>query len=113
MKLPRLEAEAELGELGEAFTEFRIARQVRRHYSRGEFADRFARVLREPVTDAAETSAAEGDLGFQHIAHPRAEREVGMADDRLRDTAGTVVAGCAHGSDAVDELDLANRRHLR
>ena len=35
-----------------------------------------------------------------------------MANDRLGDAAGTVIARSAHGGDAVDELDLADRRHF-
>ena len=49
---------------------------------------------------------------LQHVAHARAERQVGVADDRLGDAARAVIARRAHGGDAVDELDLAHRRHL-
>ena len=51
-------------------------------------------------------------LGLQHLAHARAEHQVGVADDRLGDAAWAVIAGRAHRRDAVDEFDLAHRRHL-
>ena len=112
MILPGLEAQPELRELGEALAEFGIAHQVRRHDAGGEFADRLAAVPRHAVADAAEAPAADRDLGLQHVAHARAEREVGVADDRLGDAARAVTARRAHRGDAVDELDLAHRRHL-
>jgi hypothetical protein len=65
------------------------------------------------VADAAEAPAADPELGLQHLAHAGAERQVGMADDRLGDPAGAVAARGAHRRDAVDELDLPDRRHLR
>ncbi len=92
MILPGFEAETEAAELGEALAERGIAREVRRHGAGGEFADRFAAVPCHAVADAAEASAADREFGFQHVAHARAEGEVGVADDRFRDAAGTVVA---------------------
>ena len=112
MILPGFEAEAEPGELGEAFAEFRVAHQMRRHDAGDELADRLAGVPGHAVADAAEAPAADGDLCLQHVAHARAEGEIGVADDRLGDAARAVIARRAHGGDAVDELDLADRRHL-
>ncbi len=106
------ETQAELGELGKALAEFGIARQVWRNDARGEFGDRLAAIPGHAVADAAKPPAADGDLRFQHIAHARTERKIGMADDGLGDPAGAVVARRAHRGDAVDELDLAHRRHL-
>jgi hypothetical protein len=42
----------------------------------------------------------------------RAQRQIGVADDRLGHAARHVIAGRAHGRNAVDEFDLADRRHL-
>ena len=64
------------------------------------------------MADAAEASAANPDLGLENLAHPRAEGQVGMADDGFGDAARAVAARGAHRGDAVDELDLADRRHL-
>ena len=64
------------------------------------------------MADAAETPAANPELGLQHLAHARPEGQVGMADDRLGDAAGAIPARGTHRGDAVDELDLAHRRHL-
>ena len=85
---------------------------MRRHDARGVLADRVAAVPRHAVADAAQPAAAGGDLGFQHLAHAGADGQVGAADDRLGDAARAVIAGRAHRGDAVDELDLAQRRHL-
>ena len=85
---------------------------MRRNDAGDELADRLAGVPGHAVADAAETPAADSDLCLQHIAHARAEREIGVADDRFGDTARAVIARRAHGGDAVDELDLAHRRHL-
>ncbi len=85
---------------------------MRRNDAGDEPADRLAGVPRHPVADAAEAPAGDGDLCLQHVAHARAEREIGMANDRLGDAAAAVIARSAHGGDAVDELDLADRRHL-
>ena len=76
------------------------------------FADRLVRVPRHAVAQAAEASAGRGDLGFEQLAHARADGEVAAADDALGDAAGAVAARRAHRRDAVDELDLAQRRHL-
>src|SRR5215469_616283 len=65
------------------------------------------------MADAAETAAGDGDLGLQYLVYARAEREVGVADDRLGDAARAIAARGTHRRDAVDELDLADRRHLR
>jgi len=35
------------------------------------------------MADAAEAAAADPDLGLQYLAHPGAEGQVGVADDRL------------------------------
>ena len=113
MILPGFEAEAELGELREALAELRVARQVRRHDAGGEFADRLAaRPRRRHSEYRGSARRATASLGLQHVAHARAECEVGMADDRLGDTARAVGARRTHRGDAVDELDLADRRHL-
>ena len=85
---------------------------MQRHDAGGEFPDRRVGVPGDAVTDAAEPAATGLDLGIQHVAHPGTQRQVGVADDGLGDAAGAVVAGCAHGGDAVDEFDLAHRRHL-
>src|ERR1700716_2529729 len=45
-----------------------------------------------PVAHAAEGAAADGDLGFQHGAHPGAQHEVDPADDRLADARLAVLA---------------------
>ena len=75
--------------------------------------DRVAAVPGHAVADAAKAPAADREFGFQHIAHARADGQVGVADDRLGDAAGAIIARRAHRRDAVDELDLAHRRHLR
>src|ERR1700733_9352030 len=112
MIMPGLEAETEPGELGEAFAELRVACQPRWHDAGGVFADRLARVPGHTIADAAKAPAGNGDLCLQHVAHARAKCEISVANDRLGDAAGTVIARSAHGGDAVDELDLADRRHF-
>ncbi len=64
------------------------------------------------MADAAEPPAPDPDFSLQHLAHPRAEGQVGMADDRLGDAARAVPARGAHRRDAVDELDLAHGHRL-
>ncbi len=113
MVLPGFEAEAEPGELREAFAEFRVAYQLRRHDPGDVFADHLARVPGNAIADAAKTPARDGDLCLKHVAHARAEGKIGVADDGFGDAARAVIARSAHGGDAVDELDLAYRRHLR
>ena len=48
----------------------------------------------------------------QQFAHARTDAEVAAADDALGHAARSVSARRAHRRDAVDELDLAQRRHL-
>jgi len=86
---------------------------MRRNRACGEFLDRLTGVPRHTVTDAAEPPASDPGLGFQYLAHPRAEVQVGVSNDPLGDAAGAITARGAHRSDAVDELDLADRRHFR
>jgi hypothetical protein len=86
---------------------------MRRHHSGGMSLDRLVFVPRHAVADSAEASARDPDLGLQHLAHPGAESQVGMTDDRLGDATRAVTARSAHRRDAVDEFDLADRRHLR
>ena len=64
------------------------------------------------MADAAKPPAADPDLGLQHLAHPRAQGQVGVADDALGNPARAIAAGRAHRCDAVDEFDLAHRGHL-
>ena len=66
----------------------------------------------DALADATEAAVAGGDLGFQHVTHAGAEAKISVSDDGFGDAAGTVVAGCTHGGDAVDELHFADRRHL-
>ncbi len=112
MILPGFEAEAERGQLGKPLAEFRVAHQVRGHDTGCMFLDRVVLVPRDAVADAAEPAAAGRDLRLQHLAHPPAQGQVGVADDALGDPARAVPARGAHRRDAVDELDLADRRHL-
>src|SRR5215469_13829024 len=65
------------------------------------------------MADAAEPPAADPDFDLKHLAHTGAEGEIGVAHDALRDAARAIAARSAHRSDAVDEFDLADRRHLR
>jgi len=64
------------------------------------------------VPNAAETPAADSQFSLQHRAHARADGQVGVTDDGLGDAAGAVVAGGAHGGDAIDEFHLAHRPHF-
>src|ERR1700733_10549555 len=112
MILPRLEAETELGKLGETLAEPWLAHQMRWDDAGCEFADGIASVPRDAVANAAKPSATDSEFGLQHIAHARSDSEIRVADDRLGDTARAVIAGRTHRRDAVDELDLAQRRHL-
>src|SRR5215472_4684306 len=112
MILPGLETEAEWRELGKALAEFRVTHQMRRDDAGGEFLNRVVLVPGHTVSDAAKAPAGDGDLGLQNLTHLRAERQVSVADDRLGDTARAITGRGAHRSDAVDEFDLADRRHL-
>src|SRR4029077_17476930 len=85
---------------------------MRRHDTSGESLDRLIAVPRDAVADAAETPAADPDLGLQHLAHPGAEGQVGGADYPLSNAARAVPAGGAHRGEAIDELDLADRHHF-
>ena len=112
MVLPRFEAEAQRRQLRKAFAEFRVADQMRRHGPRRVFLHGVVLVPRHTVADAAKPPAADPDLGLQHLAHPRTQRQIGMTDNRFGDPARPVAARCAHRRDAVDKLDLAKGRHL-
>ena len=90
--LPRFEAEPQLRELRKALAEFRLAHQMRRHDARRVFLDRFVFVPRHAVPNAAEAPAAHSDLGFEHIAHAGAERQVGVADNPFSDAARAIPA---------------------
>ena len=65
------------------------------------------------MADAAKPAAAGRNLCLQHLAHARAKRQIGVADDPLGNPARPVAARGAHRGDAIDKLDLADRRHLR
>src|SRR5439155_22022688 len=104
MILPGFEAEAELGELREAFAEFAIEHLVWRNDARGKPADRIAAIPRHAVAYSSEAPGADRKLSLQHIANLRAGGEVGVADDSLGNAAGAVIAGRTHRRDAVDEL---------
>src|ERR1700712_2593896 len=112
MILPRLEAETELGQFTEAFAKFRVTDQTRRYHPGGEPADGLTAIPCDAVTDSAQAPATDGHFSFQQLAHARADGKVAAADNRLGDAAGAIVAGSAHGRDSIDELDLAQRRHL-
>src|SRR4029077_16770132 len=112
MVLPGFEAEPERSELGKALAEFGVAHQMRRYDARSELLDRVIAVPGHAVTDAAETPAADPDLGLQHLAHAGAECEVGMRDDLHGNRGRAITARGAHRGDAVDELALADRRHF-
>ncbi len=72
----------------------------------------FVAIPRHTVAEAAQTPAGGGDLCFEQFAHARTDAEVAAADDALGDAARSVTARRTHRRDAVDELDLAQRRHL-
>ena len=85
---------------------------MQRHDARRVLARPLRAVPGHAVAQAAQTPAGGGDLGFQQLAHARADGQVAAADDALGDAAGSVVARSTHRRDAVDELDLAQRGHL-
>ena len=110
-EVPGIEGEPELAEFGEAFAERRIEQAVAGDRPRDMLA-RLAFVPRRAVAHAAEAAAGHGDLGLQHRAYAAAQHQVGPADDRLAGACLAVLAGGAHGGDAVHELDLAHGLHL-
>src|SRR6202789_1041584 len=112
MILPGFEGQAEFTELGEAFAELGVFCQMRGNDAGGELADRVVAVPGYAHANAPEASVAGGYFGFPYVADAGAKAEVGITDDDLGNAAGAVVAGCAHGGDAVDEFDFADGRHL-
>ena len=72
----------------------------------------FVAIPRHAVAQPAQAPAGRGDLCFQQFAHPRTDAEVAAADDALGHAAWSVTTRRTHRCDAVDELDLAQRRHL-
>src|SRR6185312_16591387 len=105
MVLPRLEAEAEWGQLREAFAEFRVENEVRRHDPRCETADRLVAVPCHAVAEPAHASSGSGDLGFQQCPHGRANTQIAAGDDAFGNTAGTVATRRAHRRNAGNEFD--------
>src|SRR6516162_914001 len=100
MVLPGFEAQAQRGELGEALAELWVAHQMRRDWAGREFLDRVTGVPRHAMADTAKAPAADPDLGLQYLARPRAQGQIGMADDRFGDAARPVTARGAHRGDA-------------
>ncbi len=86
---------------------------MRRDDARGVFSHRFVAIPCHAVTDTAQAPAGGSDLGLQQLAHARTDTEVAAANDALRDATGSEIARGTHRRDAVDELDLAQGRHLR
>jgi hypothetical protein len=65
------------------------------------------------VADAAKAVASGPQMRGKHRFDPGAEREIGMSDNRGAGPDLAIAAARAHGGNAVDELGLANRPHLR
>src|SRR6516162_6022988 len=61
-----------------------------------------------PAADAAKPTAACGDVRIEHIPCCVADAQINGADDAGSNARLAVVARCAHGGDAVDELGLAD-----
>ena len=108
---PGVEAEAARRQLGESPAEARVGVQAGRGI-RVRVADLIAGVPAGGVADAAEPRAG-GQVPIQNGADSLAEAKVGEAHDPRGDPGRSEAAAGTHGGDAVDELGLADRPHLR
>ncbi len=52
-------------------------------------------------------------MRFQHLVDLGSKQQIGKSDDAGADPRRSISAAGAHGSNAVDEFGLANRRELR
>ena len=77
---PGVEAEPERVQFGEPVAQIRLHQQPGRPVDR-RAARRLVRVRSRDKSDAAEPAAARRDHRFQHPLDPRAEHQIGMADN--------------------------------
>ena len=108
---PRVEAETERRQPGEALAHLGVGQQARRPVDHRPPC-RLIRMRRGDEADAAEAAAAGGDLRLQHPLDRRPQRQIGIADDAGANPCPAVAAGRAHRRHAIGELDLADRPHL-
>ena len=108
---PRIKAEPERGEPGEALAQLWVHQQAFRPNDRRS-PGRLVGMRGGDKADAAKAAAAGADHRLQKPLDRRAERQIGVADDAGADARLAVGAAGAHRCDAVGELDLADRAQL-
>jgi hypothetical protein len=111
---PRVEAQAEFPERGEAFAELGVVAVEVPCRIGVAVMDRGLLVLPAGgMADALEAWAGSGHVRAQDFLGTRTDGQVDQADDACRDPCRAIVAARRHGSDAVDELRLAKGAILR
>ena len=110
MVLPRLEAETQAPQPGEAFAEARRFVQIRGRVGM-RIPHRWTRVEAPGVADATKTRRRCGDMRLQYRFDRGSQRQIRKAHNSRRDARFAILPARALGRDAIDELGLANRPH--